>query len=56
MGGGGAHPAVTGRGPSQTLLHHAAVLTHHAGTQVLKLGRRTANSQWVLAVLRACPG
>ena len=40
----------------QTLLYHAAVLTHHAGTQVLKLGRRTANSQWVLAVLRACPG
>ena len=40
----------------QTLLYHAAVLTHHARGQVLKLGRRTANSQWVLAVLNACPG
>ena len=40
----------------QTLLYHAAVLTQHARGQVLKLGRRTANSQWVIAVLRACPG
>ncbi len=40
----------------QTLLYHAAVLTIHARAQVLKLGRRTANSHWVHAVLRACPG
>ena len=39
----------------QTLLYHAAVLTHHARSQMLRLGRRTANSEWVLAVLRACP-
>ncbi len=39
----------------QTLMYHAAVLTNHARSQVLKLGRRTANSEWVLAVLNACP-
>lgn len=37
----------------QTLLYHAAVLTQHARTLTLKLGRLTANSDWVLAVLRA---
>ena len=40
----------------QTLLYHAAALTQHARRQLLKLGRRTANSEWVLAVLRSCPG
>ena len=40
----------------QTLLYHAAVFTQHARRQILKLGRHTANSEWVLAVLRACPG
>ncbi|MCH9046519.1 MAG: IS1380 family transposase [SAR324 cluster bacterium] len=39
----------------QTLLYHAAVFTQHARRQILKLGRQTANSEWVLAVLRACP-
>jgi hypothetical protein len=37
----------------QTLLYHAAVLTQHARALTLKLGRRTAHSDWVLAVLRA---
>ena len=40
----------------QTLLYHAGVLVQHAHRTVLKLGRRTANSPWVMAVLRACPG
>mgnify|MGYP002641210668 CR=1 FL=1 len=40
----------------QTLLYHAGVLVQHARRTVLKLGRRTANSHWVMAVLRACPG
>ncbi|MCH9046677.1 MAG: IS1380 family transposase [SAR324 cluster bacterium] len=40
----------------QTLLYHAAMLVHHARGWLLKLGRHTANSHWVLAVLRACPG
>jgi hypothetical protein len=39
----------------QTLLYHAAVLIQHARALTLKLGRRTAHSDWVLAVLRACP-
>ena len=37
----------------QILLYHAAVLTQHARALTLKLGRRTANSQWVHAVLSA---
>ena len=37
----------------QTLLYHAAVLTEHARVFTLRLGRRAANSDWVLAVLRA---
>jgi len=40
----------------QTLLYHAAVFTQHARSNILKLGRRTANSEWVLAVLHSCPG
>lgn len=40
----------------QTLLYHAGVLVWHARALTLKLGKRTANSPWVLDVLRACPG
>jgi hypothetical protein len=39
----------------QTLMSHAAVLTEHARALTLKLGRRTANSPWLLAVLRVSP-
>ena len=39
----------------QILMYHAAVLTHHARSHMLRLGRHTAHSEWVLAVLRACP-
>jgi hypothetical protein len=40
----------------QVLMCHAGVLVTHARRAVLKLGRRTAHSQWVMAVLQACPG
>jgi len=40
----------------QTLMYHAGILVQHARHTVLKLGRRTAGSDWVMAVLRACPG
>lgn len=40
----------------QTLLYHAAVVVQHARRTVLKLGRCTACSQWVHAVLQTCPG
>jgi hypothetical protein len=40
----------------QVLLYHAGALVTHARAAVLKLGRLTANSQWVMAVLQACPG
>lgn len=39
----------------QTLLYHAGILVQHARRTVLKLGRRTAGSDWVMAVLHACP-
>jgi hypothetical protein len=39
----------------QVLLYHAGIVVQHARRAVLKLGRLTAHSQWVMAVLRACP-
>jgi hypothetical protein len=40
----------------QVMLYHAGILVRHARRTVLKLGRLTAHSQWVMAVLQACPG
>ncbi len=40
----------------QVLMAHAGVLVQHARRTVLKLGRRTAHSQWVHSVLQTCPG
>lgn len=39
----------------QVLMYHAGVLVEHARRTALKLGRLTAGSPWVMAVLRACP-
>jgi hypothetical protein len=39
----------------QVLMCHAGVLVTHGRRAVLKLGRFTAHSQWVMAVLQACP-
>ena len=37
----------------QVLMYHAGILVQHARRAVLKLGRLTGNSEWVMAVLRA---
>ena len=39
----------------QVLMYHAGILVQHARRTVLKLGRLTAHSDWLMAVLRACP-
>lgn len=39
----------------QVLMYHAGIVVQHARRAVLKLGRLTAHSQWVMAVLQTCP-
>ena len=39
----------------QVLMYHAGIVVRHARRAVLKLGRLAAHSQWLMAVLRACP-